>query len=133
VGDITEPVLMRYYQHCPEAKALFAELGRGNPAEIEGQMVESILYCFMVWFKSPGEIRILLSGSAIHHLSTLGITLEGFTQLLLSAWEVITASIPPENQIELEIWAELRAELLAIIDDSFTFLSPAQQERSSAP
>lgn len=133
LGDITGPVLARYYQRCPEVKALFAELGRGNSAEIEGQMVESILYCFMVWFKSPGEIRILLSESVIHHLLTLGVTLEGFTHLLVSAWEVIAASIPAENSAELAVWSELRAGLQAIIDDSFKSLSPAQQERAAAP
>lgn len=131
LGDITGPVITHYYQRCPEIKALFAELGRGNPAEIEGQMVESILYCFMTWFKSPGEIRIILSESAIHHLLTLGVTLEGFTYLMVATWEVITGTIPPDCHDEMATWTELRSDLLAIIEASFKSLPPAQQQRVS--
>ena len=86
LGDITAPVMTLFYQRYPAIKAVFAELGCGDPVLLEAQMIENILYCFMVWFKAPAEIRILLAESAIHHLMTLSVALDVYTGLMTATW-----------------------------------------------
>jgi hypothetical protein len=118
VGDITGPVMARYYQRFPEAMTAFDTHAQGNRPRLEGEMVERALYCLMYWFESPGEIEILLSGSVLHHNDTLQVPPTWYNELLQATAEVIVETIPPENSAELAAWEALCSDLREVIEQS---------------
>jgi hypothetical protein len=121
-GDITRPVMERYYLRFPEARVAFETLWPGNRSQLEGEMVERALYCLMYWFESPGEIEILLTGSVLHHNDTLRVPPEWYGGLIDATTDVIVGTIPPQNSAELEVWDELRRELRALVQHGSQFL-----------
>jgi len=124
VGDITDPVLARYYARFPELKAAFEHHGGGNRRALEGEMVERALYCLMYWFDSPGEIEILLGGSVLHHNDTLQIAPVHYQALLEDVAEVIGETIPADEAVQREVWDELCSDLAAVIQQSATQVQP---------
>lgn len=61
VGDITPIVLDNFFAQYPDARELF------NEKRLEQMMVDQALYCAMVWFKRPMEVKILLRETICHH------------------------------------------------------------------
>lgn len=118
LGDITGAVYSRFYARCPRARASFATLDAGNPARLEGTMVEQALYCLMRWHESPGEIEIILMTTIPHHIETLDVDLEQFGGLLDAVCDVIAGSIPADALDELTAWQELRDTLLGICTEA---------------
>jgi hypothetical protein len=53
LGDVTGPVMEKYYTNHPKAKISFEEHGFGNGVKLEAEMVESIIYCLMNWYDRP--------------------------------------------------------------------------------
>jgi hypothetical protein len=118
IGDITGPVMTRYYQRHPEAIAAFDAHALGNRGALEGDMVERVLYCLMLWLESPGEIEMLLTGSVIHHNDTLQIPPTWFDELVRATADIIVETIPPENSAEIAVWEDLRNDLHTLIEQS---------------
>jgi hypothetical protein len=116
IGDITRPVLDRYYGRCPEGRAAFDAHALINCSWLEGQMVENSLHCLLRWFECPGEIEILLLGSVLHHNDTLDIPPHLYRDLIDATAEVIADTIPSENVVEREVWMTLRSELRELVD-----------------
>jgi hypothetical protein len=111
VGDLTAPVMERYYHRCPEARASFDSHALGDRRKLEGQMVENAVYCLMYWFGSPGEVEIMLIGSVSHHNDTLHVPPEWYSALIEATADIVGDTIPAENVSELETWKTLRTEL----------------------
>jgi len=122
LGDITDPVLARYYRQFPELEAAFVRHGGTNRRALEGEMVERALYCLMYWFDSPGEIEILLGGSVLHHNDTLQIAPQHYLGLLEAVAEVIGETIPADDAVQREVWEELCRDLAAVIEQSATLV-----------
>lgn len=122
IGDITPPVMERYYARFPAARELFRFHGRYSWSNLEGEMVERSLYCLMYWFESPGEIEFLLLGSVPHHNDTLHIPPDYYQGLLTATAEVIAGSIPAGNEEEVAVWNTLCRELSEIIAASTRFI-----------
>jgi hypothetical protein len=137
LGDITAPVMALYYQRFPQSLERFEQLWPGKRAELEGEMVERVLYCLMVWFESPGEIEIMLSGSVLHHSDTLHVGPDWFAGFLDAAADVIAGTIPAECSDEHAVWEELRRDLLSLIEQSGRYVQPRRApppfEGSSSP
>jgi len=117
IGDVTAPTMDVWYSRYPEARAAFETHSLGDRTQLEGQMIENSVYCLMHWFKSPGEIEILLLNSVPHHHHTLHIPADWYGDLLDATAEVIAATIPADNTTELQIWNELRSDLRGVIND----------------
>jgi len=123
-GDVTAPVFERYYARDPEARALFDYHDPGHAARMEGSMVEQALYCLMYWHESPGEIEIVLVTTIPHHLETLGVSAERFTNLLEAVCDTIAETIPPDAGAELAAWQDLRQTLLDICAKGVSYSRP---------
>jgi len=117
LGDVTQLAMEHYYHQYPDAKASFEHHGLGNCAKLEGEMVENALYCLMYWFETPYEIEILLGESVLHHSDTLDVSPHWYSELIDSTAAVIGATIPAENNEEVAVWEELRADLRALVDE----------------
>ena len=73
IGDLHPPVLEKYHDRLPGAKA---ELARHDDSgELEHSMVEQALYCLMTWFVRPMEVQIVLRETVPHHIQTLMVPL----------------------------------------------------------
>jgi len=125
LGDITPHVYEVYYRRCPQAKADFEYHFPGEGHPLEGQMVEQALYCLMEWYESPGEVEIILLSTVPHHIETLHIEPNHFSELIIAVCETIVSTIPPENTEELGVWAELRVELMNLFEQSAKYARPS--------
>jgi hypothetical protein len=121
-GDVTGAAMARYYGAYPDARHAFETLWPGNRSQLEGEMVERALYCLMYWLECPGEIEILLNGSVLHHNDTLHVPPEWYGGLIDATAEVIVATIPAQNALELRLWDELRSDLRGVIEHCRQFL-----------
>lgn len=121
LGDVTPAAMQLFYARYPDARAAFEMHGIGNPARLEGEMVQQALYCLMYWFDSPGEIEIVLLGSVPHHKQTLKVPPEWYSGLIESVMDVVAGIIPPERDEERENWATLRRELTEVIATGGSF------------
>ena len=115
LGDITPHVYRRYYQHLPEAREVFDHNHPGGRGMLEGQMVEQVLYCLMEWIDSPGEIEIILISTIPHHIETLGVEANQFTDLVTAVVEVIAQTIPADRPEEAEVWHGIAAEIAEVM------------------
>jgi hypothetical protein len=78
VGDITRPLIDRFYAVYPDARAAFSAPGLGSREKLEAEMVGNFLYFVMTWFERPGEIRHLLYTSIPHHAAALGVSADWY-------------------------------------------------------
>ena len=115
LGDITGPVMSRYYQQYPQAGELFKKHGGHGVGNLEGEMVSQALYCLMWWFESQGEIEFLIEKSVPHHSDELNVSKELYLGLLQSTTEIIEKTIPPQNNEEITVWRELCNSLAEVI------------------
>jgi hypothetical protein len=111
VGDITGPVMARFYEAFPPARASFEHHGWGQREKLEAVMVENALYVAMTWLDRPSEVRILLGGSVPRHQDTLAVAPDWYRGLVDAAIDVIVESIPPHELAELEVWKTIRRGL----------------------
>ena len=117
LGDINPLVLKHYYAKYPEAKERFVHHGINNVERLENEMVESALYCLMIFFERPSEIEILL-GEMVPHHEFLEIPLSFFTGLMESVFEVIERTVPPEEEQSREILRDLKRQLVSAIEQA---------------
>lgn len=118
LGDITNPVMDRYYILHPGARASFREHGLGNTVKLEAEMVESVLYCLMNWLDRPQEIRVMFGSTVPHHEETLHVNSDWFRGLVDAAVHVIVETIPEAAQDEREVWEDIHQGVNALIADA---------------
>ncbi|MEP3226490.1 MAG: hypothetical protein ABJO01_10980 [Parasphingorhabdus sp.] len=118
LGDITIPVMERYYAEHPGAKKSFQDHGLGNRFKLEAEMVESTVYCLMTWLERPEEIRIMFGSTVPHHEETLKVESHWFNGLVDAAIYVILATIPEDKPAERALWQEIQQELNTLIADA---------------
>jgi hypothetical protein len=118
LGDITAPVMTRFYATCPEARTAFEHHGPGNPEKLEAEMVQNALYWTMSWLDRESEIRVHLGGSVPHHEDTLYVRPTWYRGLVEAVADVIAETIPADRPDELEIWREIRSGLGRAVDQS---------------
>jgi hypothetical protein len=118
LGDITAPVMARFYEAWPEALPAFEHHGLGARQRLETAMVDTALYCATNWLDRPMEITIQLNSSVPHHQDTLKIELPWYRGLLEAVVDVIAETIPADQPAELAIWKRIRGELGALIEAS---------------
>jgi hypothetical protein len=124
VGDITAPVMARFYAAYPEALASFEHHSLGRRETLEAEMVDRALYWAMNWLERPGEISIQLGSSVPHHQETLKIALPWYRGLLEAVIDVIVDTVPADNQAELALWRQIRGELGQMVEDSKSTYTP---------
>lgn len=112
VGDITRPVIEHYYRNYPGIAPIFDELSYGEPEQLEGSMVETTLYCLMMWYERPVEIRTMLAETVPHHSHTLNVPLDAQVGFLESVVAIIAGSLPVTASAERNALEELRDELV---------------------
>lgn len=118
LGDITNPVIERYYAMHPDARASFDEHGLGNAVKLETEMVDSVLYCLMNWIDRPEEIRIMFGRTVPHHEETLHVHIDWFGGLVDAAVQIIMETIPESRRDEREVWTGIHRELTDLIRDA---------------
>ncbi|PKP98633.1 MAG: hypothetical protein CVT74_10390 [Alphaproteobacteria bacterium HGW-Alphaproteobacteria-13] len=114
IGDVTPVVMARYYARFPDAAGRFEHHGMGRTAALEGEMVETCLYCLMHCIERPTEIEILLDGSIPHHHFTLNVPIDWYQGLLDTVIDVIAETVPADAADEQHLWDEIRGQLGAV-------------------
>lgn len=115
VGDVTGAALRRFYQHFPEAERAFEAHGRDDRAKLEGQMVETALFCLMTWPEEPFQVVSLLTSSVPHHQGTLNVHVAWYQGLIAAVLDTIASSVPTEAEAELAVCNQIRRELLGAV------------------
>ena len=115
VGDITGPVMERFYARCPEAREAFVRLGAGDHLHIEARMVENCLYYMMEWYGRPKEVSTLIEDTVPHHVRTLEVSAGWYRDMLEAALGVVMETIPDDAPAERQAWEELRAGVVGDI------------------
>ncbi len=124
LGDITPLAVDLCYARNPEARTLFHALDTYHPARLEGAMVEQSLYCLMYWSESPGEVEIVLMTTLPHHIETVGVSAEHFTQFFQAVCDVIATTIPAEESAQRQAWEDQHKELLDLMASSAAYARP---------
>jgi hypothetical protein len=124
LGDLTEPVMQRFYRDFGDAKALFEHHGLGKRERLEAEMVETALYSVMTWVERPMEVAIMLYGSVPHHRNTLHVQPEWYCGLLNALIDLLAETIPTGAAAEEQLLAEIRAGLLNAIAESLAAMAP---------
>lgn len=117
VGDFHRPLLDRFYQELPEAKAQFARHANANN-KLEDDMIEQALYCLMTWYERPAEIQIVLRDTVPHHIETLDIPMVYFEGLISTLLDIITEATPAEAEQEHQVLLKLREEINETLIDA---------------
>lgn len=114
LGDITDPVLDHYYARFPQGREDFRRHDPSGHYQLEGVMVEQVLYCMMRWFEYPGEVEIVLNTTIPHHIVTLGVSDNIFSGLLEAVCDIVETTIPEDAADERELLRGLRKDLLEL-------------------
>ncbi len=115
VGDITGPVMARFYASHPEALEAFERHGLGDRDLLEARMVENCLYFMMNWYDRPREVLGLIEDSVPHHTHTLEVGGDWYGGMLAAALGVVMDTIPSDEAEEQQVWTEMRSRLLGEI------------------
>lgn len=109
IGDLHPPVLEKYHDRLPGAKA---ELARHDDSgELEHSMVEQALYCLMTWFVRPMEVQIVLRETVPHHIQTLMVPLRYLEELINALIDVVGEAVPLTAEAERMTLNKLQKEL----------------------
>jgi hypothetical protein len=109
IGDLHPPVLEKYHDRLPGAKA---ELARHDDSgELEHSMVEQALYCLMTWFVRPMEVQIVLRETVPHHIQTLMVPLPYLEELINALIDVVGEAVPLTAEAERMTLNKLQKEL----------------------
>lgn len=124
LGDITRPVFDLFYARWPNARAQFKLHDQNKPERLEGEMVEQAVYCLMRWYERPGEIEIILVTTIPHHIESLGISAEDFTNLFEAVFDTIGGTIPSTALDEMALWQNLRDTMLKLCAIGVSYSRP---------
>lgn len=122
IGDITAPLMARFYAVYPAAEASFEHHGLGKRALLEAEMVGNVLYCLMTWFERPEEIRIILYDSVPHHQETLKVEAGWYEGMLWAGIDLFEETLPEHAADERAVWEEMRSGLAETIAKARSFI-----------
>lgn len=122
IGDITAPLMARFYAAHPAAEESFEHHGLGKRTLLEAEMVGNVLYCLMTWFERPEEIRIILYDSIPHHQETLKVEPGWYEGMLWAGIDLIEDTLPGDAADERAAWAAMRAGLAETIAKARSFI-----------
>ena len=122
IGDITAPLMARFYAAHPAAQASFELHGLGKRALLEAEMVGNVLYCLMTWFERPEEIRIILYDSVPHHQETLKVDASWYEGMLWAGIDLIEETLPEDAADERAAWEAMRAGFAETITKARSFI-----------
>lgn len=131
LGDITPATLALYYSRYPEARQSFVEHGCGYTQRLELEMVDSALYCLMIWFERPLEVEIIYTDAVPHH-ELLNIPVALFAGLQEALVDVIDSTVAATHTEAKTFLAELKTQLLSVIQRSSTTAHKCSQGESNA-
>lgn len=126
LGDITGPVMARFYATYPEAQEAFEHHGGGGPGKLEAEMVENALYWAITWLDRAAEIQVHLGGSVPHHAERLNVPAPWYRGLVEAVADVIAATVPSDRPEEREIWRKIRDGLAEAIAQASSAAAPRQ-------
>lgn len=75
----------------------------------------------MTWFVSPGEVSVLLRGTAFGHFDTLGISPAIFAGMFDAVREIVVETIPPDRGDERAVWAEMAEAFMDLMRSAVDF------------
>lgn len=119
LGDITPATLELYYSRYPEARRAFVEHGCGYTQRLELEMVDSALYCLMIWFERPLEVEIIYSDAVPHH-ELLNIPATFFAGLQEALVDVIDRTVADTDSEAKAFLAQLKNQLITLIESYST-------------
>ncbi|KJS07972.1 MAG: hypothetical protein VR73_07550 [Gammaproteobacteria bacterium BRH_c0] len=119
LGDITPATLALYYSRYPQARQLFVEHGCGYTRRLELEMVDSALYCLMIWFERPLEVEIIYADAVPHH-ELLNIPAAFFAGLQAALVDVIAGTVAETDSNARAFLAQLKNQLTALIESYST-------------
>lgn len=122
IGDITAPLMARFYAAFPDAEASFDHHGLGRRALLEAEMAGNVVYYLMTWFERPEEIRIILYDSIPHHAETLKVGADWYGGMIWAGIDLIEATLPEDAADERAAWAEMRAGMAEAIAKARSFI-----------
>lgn len=122
LGDITAPLMARFYAAHPAAQASFEHHGLGKRALLEAEMVGNVLYCLMTWFERPEEIRIILYDSVPHHQETLKVDASWYEGMLWAGIDLIEETLPKDAADERAAWEAMRTGLSETLAKARSFI-----------
>lgn len=122
LGDITQPLIDRFYAAYPAAQASFEHHGLGKRGLLEAEMVGNVLYCLMIWFERPEEIRIILYDSVPHHQETLKVEADWYEGMLYAGIDLIESILPEDATDERAAWQAMRAGFAETIRRARSFI-----------
>ena len=116
LGDITQPVLERFYARMPEARGSFEQHWPGKATQLEEEMTGNALYFIMTWHERPTEVRYALWSSVPHHQVALGIPANWYGAFMDAAIEIICETAGPADMAEKAMWQDMRAAFRQLIE-----------------
>lgn len=111
LGDLTAPLIDRFYRRFPEARQCFERHALGDRARLEAATVDASLYCVMHWLERPAEVRLILSDQVPHHCDTLGVDLGWFAGLVEELVALIGATVPADQPQMQSVCSDLAVDL----------------------
>lgn len=121
LGDITPQVMALYYERYPDARQRFDELNNRGRLRLEGEMVEQVLYCLMTWYDSSGGIESILVNTIPHHVDTLNVRPQLFSELITAVCDTVTVTIPLHETGELSVWRKLHETMKSLVEEGARF------------
>lgn len=115
-GDITSPVLERYYSANPGARESFKHHGLDNVPELEGRMVSETIFLLMQWAADARVMKIEQGTTICHHQDTLEVGPRWYLGLIDAVLEELFSTIPLSETHEREMWFSVREEIANFID-----------------
>ena len=115
LGDITPATLELYYARYPLARQAFVEHGCGYTQRLELEMVDSALYCLMIWFARPLEVDIIYSDAVPHH-ELLNIPAEFFVGLQEALVDVIDQTVASADWESKTLLAQMKCQMISLIN-----------------
>lgn len=131
LGDITPATLALYYSRYPEARQSFVEHGCGYTQRLELEMVDSALYCLMIWFERPLEVEIIYSDAVPHH-ELLKIPVVFFAGLQEALVDVIDGTLADTDTAAKAFLAQVKNQLVTLIQSYSTLGQAPPQGESHA-
>jgi hypothetical protein len=119
LGDITPATLELYYARYPLARQAFVEHGCGYTQRLELEMVDSALYCLMIWFVRPLEVDIIYSDAVPHH-ELLNIPAAFFAGLQEALVDVIDQTLASTDSESKTLLAQMKNQMISLIN-SYSF------------
>ncbi|MFV0645923.1 MAG: hypothetical protein ACK5NN_15755 [Sphingomonadaceae bacterium] len=115
-GDIVDPAMERFYKQYPDALESFEYHGLGERHNLEGMMIEQVIYFLMTWPEDPSEISIIMDNSVRHHHDVLQVFPRWYIGLIDAVIGLIFEALPDNSDNARRVWREIRDELAKEIE-----------------